>query len=368
MQISRVLGSTAVFAALCAAPAVAFEIKDLTPETPPVQVFTYGVDQYNSGDKTTAAEALDFAAKKGIPGAQWKLASMYADGDGVSRDDMKAFQLFSQLAAQGSDDDVTAQAAAPYVSNAYVRLGTYYRQGIPNSKVKPDFSRARQAFTYAASFFGNADAQFNLARMYYSGEGGDRDLVQAAKWANLSAHNHNIGAKALAITVCLELAQNYLDGKDVDPSAREAARWARQAADYDSIDGEALLGHILFEGDDSFRQPVDGLMYLQIALARSGGGVQWILDMHEAARSVATLDQWNTAKQRADLWLATHPGAIAATASSADGDGSAGAPVNIAAPPLPISAAALGSPAVSTSGDTGVPGAPIVSAVAVPSN
>jgi TPR repeat protein len=368
MQISRVLFSTAVLAALGAVPAVAFEIKDLTPETPPAQVFTYGLDQYNSGDKATAAEALDFAAKKGIPGAQWKLASMYADGDGVSRDDMKAFQLFSQLAAQGSDDDVGAAEAAPYVSNAYVRLGTYYQQGIPNSKVKPDFSRARQAFTFAASYFGNADAQLNLARMYYNGEGGDRDLVQAAKWANLSADKGNAKAKGLAIQICLELAQDYLDGKDVPQSAREASRWARQAADYGSVDGQALLGHILFEGDDTFRQPVEGLMYLQIALARSGGNVQWILDMHEAARSAATEEQWNAAKQRADKWLAANPGALSVTASDA---GSAATPLvaPVASASLSASPAAINPVAVSTSTDANdaAPTAPVVP-VAVPTN
>jgi TPR repeat protein len=368
MRISRVICSTAVLAVLGAAPAVAFEIKDLTPETPPAQVFTYGLDQYNSGDKATAAEALDFAASKGIPGAQWKLASMYADGDGVSRDDMKAFKLFSELAAQGSDDDVGAEQAAPYVSNAYVRLGTYYRNGIPNSKVKPDFSRARQAFTYAASFFGNADAQYNLALMYYNGEGGDRDLVQAAKWANLSADKGNAKAKDLAVQVCLELAQDYIDGKDVDPSAREAARWARQAADYGSVDGQALLGHILFEGDDSFRQPVEGLMYLQIALARSGGNVQWILDMHEAAHSAATGEQWSLAKQRADKWLAANPGALSVTAQT--GQQSADAPVsplasaNLVAPSAPVSQAALGGAAAAAV----VAPAMAVPAVAVPTN
>ena len=346
-----------MLAALGAVPAVAFEIKDLTPETPPAQAFTYGLDKYNNGDKTTAAEALDFAAKKGVPGAQWKLASMYADGDGVGRDEMKAFQLFSQLAAQGSEDDVLAEQAAPYVSNAYVRLGSYYQQGIPNTKVKPDFNRARQAYTYAASFFGNADAQYNLARMYYSGEGGDRDLVQGAKWANLSAAKGNSRAKGLAVQVCLELAQDYLDGKDVSPSAHEAARWARQAADYGSIEAQALLGHILFEGDDTFRQPVEGLMYLQVALARSGGSVQWILDMHEAARSAATQDQWNAAKQRADNWLAANPVAETLTASPAS------VPIApLASANVPVSPVALGAPAI----DTGraVPVLP----VAVPTN
>jgi TPR repeat protein len=361
-----------VVAALGAAPALAFEIKDLTPETPPSQAFSYGLDQYNNGDKTTAAEALDFAAKKGVPGAQWKLASMYADGDGVSRDDMKAFQLFSQLAAQGSEDDATEAVAAPYVSNAYVRLGSYYRQGIPNSKVKPDLSRARQAFTYAASFFGNADAQFNLARMYYNGEGGDRDLVQAAKWANLSADKGNRRAKGLAIQICLELAQNYIDGKDVVPSAHEAARWARQAADYGSVEGQALLGHVLFEGDDNFRQPVEGLMYLQIALARTGGNVRWILDMHEAARSVATQEQWNAAKERADKWLAANPDAAQTTAADA---GNPAAPVpaplsgsGLPTPQVPISNVALGSATVTSDAPGDASAAPMLPAVAVPAN
>ncbi len=358
--------------ALGVVPALAFEIKDLTPETPPAQVFTYGLDQYNNGDKTTAAEALDFAAKKGVPGAQWKLARMYADGDGVTRDDMKAFQLYSELAAQGGDDDSTAAESAPYVSNAYVHLGTYYRQGIPNSKVKPDFSRARQAFTYAASFFGNADAQLNLARMYYNGEGGDRDLVQAAKWANLSADKGNPAAKDLAIQISLELAQDHLDGKDVSKNVREAAKWAHQAADYGSVDGEALLGHILFEGDDTFRQPVEGLMYLQIALARSGGSVQWILDMHEEARSVATQDQWNAAKQRADQWFAANPDlAMVAPPASAPANvgtvasnGAAATDSGPAMPTAPMTPVALGSSTTVID----APDASVVPEITVPTN
>ncbi|HVZ12970.1 MAG TPA: tetratricopeptide repeat protein [Bauldia sp.] len=348
MRISSVLCSALVVTACGVAPVAAFEIKDLTPETPPVQAFTYGLDQYNSGDKATAAEALDFAAQKGIPGAQWKLARMYADGDGVTRDDLKAFQLFGEVIANSTDDDGTS---APYVSNAYVRLGTYYRDGIPNTKVKPDFSRARQAFAYAASFFGNSDAQLNLARMLYSGEGGDKDLVQAAKWAKLSADKGNADAKALVIQICLDLAQAHLDGSDdTTQSAREAARWAQEAADYGSIDGEALLGHILFEGDGSFRRPVDGLMYLTIALMRSGGNVRWIADMHEEALSAATDDDWNAAKLRADQWAKANPSLMAnsgagstnakptqatATASAAPVPAAAdAAPIAIAPPPV----------------------------------
>jgi TPR repeat protein len=31
--------------------------------------------------------------------AQWKLGRMYADGEGVPRDDLRAFNYFSQIAA-----------------------------------------------------------------------------------------------------------------------------------------------------------------------------------------------------------------------------------------------------------------------------
>ena len=163
-----------VVTALGSGPVAAFEIKDLTPETPPAQAFTYGLSQYKSGDKLTAVEALSFAAGKGVTGAQWKLGRMYAEGDGVARDDVKAFELFSEVISHADDEEGGGAQSAPYVSNAFVRLGTYYREGIPNKKMKPDFGLARQFYYNAASVFGNADAQLNLARMYYQGEGGDR--------------------------------------------------------------------------------------------------------------------------------------------------------------------------------------------------
>lgn len=310
MRTSSALRIVAVAAALGAAPAVAFEINDLTAETPPGQAFSYGLDQYNSGDKLTAVEALSFAAGKGVTGAQWKLGNMYAEGDGVVRDDIKAFELFTDVVIN-ADDELSRQQSAPYVSNAFVRLGKYYRDGIPGSRVKPDLSRARQLFYNAASIFGNADAQLNLARMSYEGEGGERDLLQAAKWANLAAEKGGAEARSLAIEVSLELAYAHLEGVGAERSPREAVKWARQAADYGSVDGQALLGHLLFEGDGIARQAVDGLMLLTIALARSNGDERWIADLHEQARSAATESEWYAAKARADEWLAANTGQIA---------------------------------------------------------
>ncbi len=308
MRISSAFSAAAVVAALCTAgPAAAFDLKNLTDATSPVEAFAWGLSQYKSGDKSDAAQALDFAAQKGIPGAQWKLGNMYAEGDGVPRDQYRAFKLFSEVAAHATEDDATSGQAAPFVSNAFNRLGTYYRTGIPDSKIKPDFSMARQFYYSAASVFGNVDAQLNLARMYYEGQGGERDLIQAAKWANLAAAKGNLEARGLAIGIALDLAQAHLNGDGVPKSTREAVRWAKVAADYGSVEGQALLGHLLFEGDGISRQAVLGLMWLTVALDRSGGSERWILDMHEEARSAATMDEWNAAKARADQWIAAHP-------------------------------------------------------------
>jgi TPR repeat protein len=89
---------------------------------------------------------------------------MYADGDGVTQDDLRAFEYFSRIANQHAEDQPSAPQAA-IVANAFVALGRYYLNGIPNSKVKVDTERAREMFSYAASYFGNADAQYDLARL-----------------------------------------------------------------------------------------------------------------------------------------------------------------------------------------------------------
>ena len=124
--------------------------------------------------------ALQYAAEGGQPIAQWRLGRMYADGNGVDRDDLRAFEYFSKIANQHAEDSPLAPQAQ-IVANAFVALGRYYRDGIPNTRVKSDRDRAREMFHYAASYFGNADAQYNLARMYLDGVGNQRDPKYSAR-------------------------------------------------------------------------------------------------------------------------------------------------------------------------------------------
>jgi uncharacterized protein len=289
----------------------AFDIKNLNANTPPSEALRFGITSYRSGDKTTAVEALSFAAKNGSAGAQWKLGNMYAEGDGVEKNDYTAFKLFSDVAAQAADDSQGRRdQPTPFVTSAWAKLGAFFRKGIPNSDVKADPNRAREYF-WRAAYFGDADAQLNLAAMFYNGEGGNRDLIQAAKWANLAADKGNPAAKDLLIEIALELTHDHLDQADKPGNLRQAALWAKLAADYGSVDGQALYGHILFIGDGTTRDPVHGLMYLTIALNRSGPGQDWIVGMHEEARSAATEADWQAAKKLADDWLSKNQAKLA---------------------------------------------------------
>lgn len=240
------------------AGAHAFDEYEFDASTPPAEALELGLSSYRSGDKESAVEALSFAADKGNAIAQWKLGRMYAEGDGIARDDCKAFELFSDMADEHGGSP--SQAESPFVSDAFVALGGYYRDGTECANGKQDLTRAREAYFYAASIYRDPEAQAKLAWMYYQGEGGARDPLQAAKWANLAANKG-------------------------------------------SVVGQALLGHVLFEGDGVERQPVVGLMYLTIARSQAGPTDGWIFDMQERAVSLATETERRTAMAMADDWL-----------------------------------------------------------------
>ena len=128
-----------------------------------------------------------------------------------------------------AEDSPSAPQAA-IVANAFVALGRYYLNGIPNSKIKSDPERAREMFSYAASYFGNADAQYDLARLYLEGR--------------------------------RRLARRF----------RYGARWLGLAAQKGQHQAQALLGQMLFNGDQLPRQAARGLMWLTLARDSAGAG------------------------------------------------------------------------------------------------
>ena len=204
--------------------------------------------------------SLQYAAEGGHPVAQWKLGRMYADGDGVTQDDLRAFEYFSRIANAHAEDSPSAPQAA-IVANAFVSLGRYYLNGIPNSKVKVDKGRAREMFSYAASYFGNADAQYDLARLYLKTPDASRD------------------------------------------DFRYGARWLGLAAQKGQHQAQALLGQMLFNGDRLPPQRARGLMWLTLARDSAAADEAWIKESYNRAITKASEDDRAMALQMLEHWV-----------------------------------------------------------------
>jgi hypothetical protein len=228
-------------------PAGGFDANSPSNGISPLEAFRSGTQALKTGETDKAITSLQYAAENGHALAQWKLGRMYADGDGVPHDDLRAFEYFRRIVNSHGDDSIGGTEAR-FVANAFVALGRYYRDGIPNSPVKPDANRAREMFSYAASYFGDPDAQFYLGRLYLRGEGVQKD-------------------------------------------PKLAVRWLALAANKGQYEAQATLGQVLFRGDNVPRQRPLGLMWLTLASDGSRDQIPWISDARETAFKQASEDE-----------------------------------------------------------------------------
>lgn len=173
----------------------AFDISSgVTKESGPFDLFKFGFKAYKNGQKKDAVEAYRYAAEKGHTGSRWALANMYAYGDGVAKNDFEAFKIYNEIASQGIEP---GSGDTGFFVNALLALADYYRHGIPGSPIRTDLSQARQLYFQVASTFGVAEAQFQLAQMMLTGEGGARSVLQAKKWLNQARKGGHAGATAV---------------------------------------------------------------------------------------------------------------------------------------------------------------------------
>ena len=160
-----------------------------------------------------------------------------------------------------SRDDSPSAPQARIVADAFVALGRYYLTGIPNSKITADPERAREMFSYAASYFGNADAQYDLARLYLKNAGTSRD------------------------------------------DFRYGARWLGLAAQKGQHQAQALLSQMLFNGDQLPRQAARGLMWLTLARDSATTDETWIRDSYNKAIARASDEDRAMALQMLEHWV-----------------------------------------------------------------
>ncbi len=165
-----------------------------TKKQSPWAVFRFGFSAYKKGKKEEAVEAYRYAAEKGQLGASWKLGRMYAEGDGVKRNDFEAFKFFLDIASR---DVEPGSPDAPYISDALVAIAAYLKRGIPGTNIKANPVASRDYYMRAAATYRNPTAQFEMGKMFLVGDGMRRNVKQAGRWLQLATEKGHAGAQAL---------------------------------------------------------------------------------------------------------------------------------------------------------------------------
>jgi hypothetical protein len=231
--------------------------RSAVPPTP-LEAFRSGTQALRLGKTEQALTELEYAAEQGVPGAIWKLGRMYADGDGVNMNKARAYDYFRRLTTMHGDDSAGTPNAR-YLANAFVTLGLYHLDGISGT-LKADPNVAREMFRYAAAYYADPEAQYHLGRLYLLGKGAPKDAIQAARWLRLSANKGDHRA-------------------------------------------QALLGGMLFKGEEVSRQAALGLFWLIVAKDAAGPDETWITEMYTSALAQASDGERATARKYLEDWL-----------------------------------------------------------------
>lgn len=210
-----------------------------------------------SGDDLLSA--LQGAADAGQPMAMWQLGTMYENGEGVDRDPVKAFGYFAQIANQHADA-APKGVEADIVAQSFVKVGDYYKQGLPDAGIPADAERSHALLLHAATYFGDADAQYRVGLLYTQKDEMGINPLQSARWFSLAAR------------------------KGYCPA-------------------QAQLGDLLFHGVEGIEaQPIEGLMWLSVAHQRCAGtgDAAWVDALLNKAVAAATPDQLSEGAALAD--------------------------------------------------------------------
>jgi hypothetical protein len=193
--------------------------------------------------------ALQGAADAGQPMALYRLGMMYENGDGVDKDPVKAFGYFSQIANDHADA-APRSVEADIVAQSFVKVGEYYKEGLPDAGIPADADRSYALLMHAATYFGDADAQYQVGEL-------------------------------------------YLQDKQLGINPLQGARWLSLAARKGHGPAQAKLGDLLFNGEGIVAQPEEGLMWLSLAHDNTQGtsDAGWVNDLLTSAMSVATPEE-----------------------------------------------------------------------------
>jgi TPR repeat protein len=160
----------------------------------PENLYREGLSAFTQRAFPSAASAWQEAARLGHLQATSRLAGLHLEGQGVSRNHKRAFELFEEAAKRG-----------------------------------------------------DSSAQLELARLYAAGRGVAPNPEQAVLWFWEAAKNQDVEAQ-------LELGRIYAEGRGVERDYDQAAHWYQQAAEVGFAEAQLSLGLLHHEGHTSLAE------------------------------------------------------------------------------------------------------------------
>ena len=176
-----------------------------------------GLHYEAENNMSEAAQWYRNAADQGDLDAQYKLGVCYEKGEGVPRDDKKAFDCYRNSAEKG-------------IVDAQFSLGACYENG---KGVGKDVKEAVKWYRMVADRK-NPEAQYKLGYCFENETEVQSD-DKAAIWYRRAAENGHVEAQ-------LRIARFYEEGRGVEKKLNEAIPWYTKAAEQGNLDAQIRLG------------------------------------------------------------------------------------------------------------------------------
>ena len=251
-----------LLAAMVIAAAGAASAGEAVKYASPRAAFEQGLGAYKAGYYEMAIPALEEAVEKGTDSnkffAEYYLARIYSDNAGAHTDHAKAYMLFRKLADENADMDPDENIhRRPFVARAMTALAGYLRRGVDEIGVPADPDRAAEYLHHAATFFGDKDAQFELAKIYLGGGGTSDDVKRAMHYLSTLSEESYPGAQAF-------LAELLWRGKHVKKDERRALALITMAVEnapaHERIWIEDIYAQIFCATSQGTRKQADGFV------------------------------------------------------------------------------------------------------------
>ena len=177
------------------------------------------IGSHQKKDATAAERCFREKAEAGDAAAQWWLGASYQYGVGAEKNHRQALHWYRFAARQGSQP-------------AQDMLQALSGQARERQLEQQLLEHAEQ---------GDAQAQYEVGRRFWNGDGVDQDHKQAADWFDRAARQ-GLAAAQCALGLC------YERGDGVEQDMWQAAAWYQWAAQQDDVEAQLHLSECYEKG------------------------------------------------------------------------------------------------------------------------